>query len=245
METPMSSVLTDSTVIDAIDHATMEEEDHGLLASDTPTTTMTSVDVPGPLKGTSTTTTVICAGPSEPPASGASVTTVTNEQDAEAFRTVSPSTRANVIVAQSVQMLHGSSHSEFNNSQFNNTGRDKTTIVYNIRVDGNATISCPSTDLAARRISSTGSTEIASQDNMPSQTEHASHQYTGAGSTLVTSTAEENGSTIGVQAGITTPHGAQRDAGACENPPSRSCPCTQGKEDQQATSTIEQTTKSG
>ncbi|THU88815.1 hypothetical protein K435DRAFT_969338 [Dendrothele bispora CBS 962.96] len=98
METPMTSVTADSTVIDAIDHAT---EDHEPLTSGTtPTTTVTNVDVPGLLSGKSTTTTVISAGPSEPPASGASVTTVTNEQDAEAFRTVSSSTSTNVIVAQ-------------------------------------------------------------------------------------------------------------------------------------------------
>ncbi|THU79551.1 hypothetical protein K435DRAFT_875365 [Dendrothele bispora CBS 962.96] len=190
MEIPITSVTADSTVIDTIDHATMEEEDHGPLANDIPTRIVTDVDVPGPLGGASTTTTVIRAGPSEPPASDTSEATATNEPDAEVLRTVSPSACTNVIVAQSVQMLHGSSHSEFNNGQFNNAGRDnlnKTTINYHVH--GNANIYCSSTDSVARHISATGSTKIVLQDNMPSQLEHVSDQYTETGSILATSTA--------------------------------------------------------
>ncbi|THU83441.1 hypothetical protein K435DRAFT_871271 [Dendrothele bispora CBS 962.96] len=223
----MTFVTADSTVTNAIDHASMEEKDHEPLTSGTPTTTVTSADVPGPLSGTSATTTVISAGPSEPPASDTSVATVTNEQDAETPRTVSPSTRTNVIVAQSVQMLHGSSYSKFNNGQFNNAGRDNK-IVYNIRVNGDATI------------------------NMPSQPEHVSDQYTGTGSILAPS-AEGIETTIDTQ---TASRKVQRDASACGDQPSRSCPRTQGKENQQATSTVDrdqttstvdrdQTTKSG
>ncbi|THU79561.1 hypothetical protein K435DRAFT_523737 [Dendrothele bispora CBS 962.96] len=223
----MTPVTTNSTVIDAIDHAT--SEDHEPL---------TSVDVPGPLSGTSKKTTVINrdAGPSDPPASGTSEATVTNEQDAEVLRTVSPSACTNVIVAQSVQMLQGSSHSEFNNGQFNNAGRDNLNTI-NYHIHGNATIYCSSTDSVDRHISSTGSTKIVLQNNMPSQLEDVSDQYTETGSILA-STAEEDGTTTGVQTGITTPHEVQRDASACENQPSRSCPCPQGRENQEATSAV-------
>ncbi|THU76378.1 hypothetical protein K435DRAFT_813452 [Dendrothele bispora CBS 962.96] len=192
------------------------------------------IAVPAKVLASGTSTTVVTgstsAGPQEPLAGGASVTTVTDKQDAEALRT----------------MFHGSSHSEFNNGQFNNVGRDnKTSIVYHIH--GNATVCCSSTDLVASHITSTGSTKMVLQDSMPSQLEpeHVDHQYTGAGSTLLTSTAEESGSITDIQTGITTPHEVRRDASTCEDQRSRSCPCTQGKEDHQATPTVDQTTKSG
>ncbi|THU76085.1 hypothetical protein K435DRAFT_846730 [Dendrothele bispora CBS 962.96] len=229
METPIVKPVTaESTAIDIIDDATIMQKDQDTLAG-TSTTTVTSIDA------------------ARPPASGASPATVANEEDAQALRTVSPSNGTSVTVTQSMQMFNGSYHPEFNNSVLSNVGGNKseTNVVYHIY--GSPTINCSPADLPALRVNSTRSPEIVLQDNKQSQPEH---EYMRAGSTLATTSAQdpENGSTTGIQTGITAPRKVQSAAGACEDQPSScSSPCTQGKEDHQATSAVDapQSSKSG
>ncbi|THU90965.1 hypothetical protein K435DRAFT_863819 [Dendrothele bispora CBS 962.96] len=164
-----------------------------------------------------------------------------------------------MIVAQSVQMFHGSSNSEFNNGRFNNVGRDNNVRVYHIH--GNTTIYCSSTDLA-NLVNSASSPSIL--QDAPSQPGRVNRGDIRAGSTSVTGrsfcqwvlqpwkliynssfgVSEDNGSATGTQTGIITPRRVQRGSSACED---HSGPHTQGKEDQQATSTTDedQTSKSG
>ncbi|THU86524.1 hypothetical protein K435DRAFT_363819 [Dendrothele bispora CBS 962.96] len=210
METPIiPSVTAESAAIDTIDDVTTMQKDQETPAG-TSTTTVTSIGVAGPL------------------ASGTSPATVANEEDAQALRT----------------MFNGAHHPEFNNSVLSNVGGNKneTNIVYHIY--GSPTINCSSADLSALRVNSTRSPEIVLQDDTQSQPEHVNHcQYMRAGSTaasISTRVSEENGLTTGVQTGITAPRKVQRAAGACEDlAPSCSSPCTQGKEDQQATSAVD------
>ncbi|THU86514.1 hypothetical protein K435DRAFT_363695 [Dendrothele bispora CBS 962.96] len=157
-----------------------------------------------------------------------------NEEAAQALRTVSSSTGTSVTVTQSMQMFNGSYHPEFNNSMLSNVGGNKSEINNIYHIYGNPTFNCSPADLPARRVNSTRSQEIVLRDDTQSQ-------HMGAGSTLVTSVQNpENGSTTGVQTGITAPRKVQREASACEDqPPSCSSPCTQGKEDQQATSAVD------
>ncbi|THU81255.1 hypothetical protein K435DRAFT_844806, partial [Dendrothele bispora CBS 962.96] len=221
METPIiPSVTTESTAIDTIDNATTMQKDQETPAV-TSTTTVTSIDAAGPL------------------ASGTSpAAAVANEEEAAALRTVSPSTGTSVTVTQSMQMFNGSYHPEFNNSVLSNVGGNKNeTNLNNVyHIYGSPTIYCSSADLPALRVNSTRLPEIVLQDNTQSQPEH---EYMRAGSTLATS-AQENGSTISVQTGITAPRKVQREASACEDqPPNCSSPCTQCKEDQQATPAVD------
>ncbi|THU78060.1 hypothetical protein K435DRAFT_973691 [Dendrothele bispora CBS 962.96] len=215
MEAP--TVTTDSTVVDIIDNATMVQDNQ--VSGSAMTVTSVDVDVPGARLASGT----------------APAATVTHEEDVQALRTVSPSTSTNMIVAQSVQMFHGSSNSEFNNGRFNNVGRDNNVRVYHIH--GNTTIHCSSTDLA--NLVNSASSPLILQDTTSSQPEHVKRGDIRAGSTSVT---EDNGS--GTQTGITTPRRVQRGSSACED---HSGPRTQGKEDQQATPAADegQNSKSG
>ncbi|THU85266.1 hypothetical protein K435DRAFT_970790 [Dendrothele bispora CBS 962.96] len=220
METStMTSVAVDSTVIDTIDHATTMQNNE----ADSSATTMTtsSVDVSGSL------------------ASGTPATTMTHEEDAQASRTVSSSTRTSIAVAQSMQMFNGSTQTEFINSVLSNVGGNKneTNIIYHIH--GNATIHCPSTDsVAALRINSTGSSEIL-RETMSSQPEHVNHGDMRAGGTLATSTEENSTSVTGIQTRITTPRRVQRESRACADQNGCSSPRSQGRHDQQATSGVD------
>ncbi|THU75441.1 hypothetical protein K435DRAFT_974829 [Dendrothele bispora CBS 962.96] len=140
-----------------------------------------------------------------------------------------------------MQMFNQSHHLQLNNSVLSNVGGNQNET--NIHIYGNPTIHLSSADLPALRVNSTRSPEIVLQDNTQSQPEH---EYMGAGSTLVTSA--QNGSTTGVQTSITAARKVQGEASAYENQLSScSSPCTQGKEDQQATSAFDapQTPKSG
>ncbi|THU77098.1 hypothetical protein K435DRAFT_974110 [Dendrothele bispora CBS 962.96] len=150
----MSSVTADSPA--TVDNATIVQDNQAGGSA----TTVTSVDVPATL------------------ASGAA-TPATTEEDDQALRSVSPSTYTNMIVAQSVQMLHNSSHSVFNNGRFNNIGRDS-----NIYIIGNPNIS--STDLAA--LISLARSSAISQDAMPSRPEHANPGDMSSTSTTMSST---------------------------------------------------------
>ncbi|THU83598.1 hypothetical protein K435DRAFT_843978 [Dendrothele bispora CBS 962.96] len=229
METPIVTLVTaESTAIDTIDDATTVQKDQETPAgTSTTTVTVTSIDA------------------AEPLASGTSPTTVANEENAQALRTVSSSTGNSVTVTQSIQMFNGSHHLQFNDTVLSQFGGNKneTNVVYHIY--GSPTIYCSSADLPALRVNSTRSPEIVLQDNTQSQPEH---EYMRAGSTLATSAlgsqvflgvSEEDRSTNGVQTGITAPRKVQREAGACEDQPPSSSPCTQGKEDQKATSAVD------
>ncbi|THU83589.1 hypothetical protein K435DRAFT_843974 [Dendrothele bispora CBS 962.96] len=235
METPIiPSVTAESTAIDTIDDATtctMQKDQE--TPADISITTVTSIDAAGPL------------------VSGTSPATVADDEDAQALRTVSSSTGTSVTVTQSMQMFNQSHHLQLNNSVLSNVGGNQNET--NIHIYGNPTIHLSSADLPALRVNSTRSPEIVLQDNTQSQPEH---EYMGAGSTLVTSApgsqvflgVSENGSTTGVQTSITAARKVQGEASAYENQLSScSSPCTQGKEDQQATSAFDapQTPKSG
>ncbi|THU86538.1 hypothetical protein K435DRAFT_970256 [Dendrothele bispora CBS 962.96] len=228
METPIVTPVTaKSTAMDTIDDATTVQSDQETPAG-TSTMTVTSIGVAGPRTN------------------GTSPATVANEEDAQALRTVSSSTGTSVTVTQSMQMFNGSYHPEFNNSVLSNVGGNKSEINNVYHIYGSPTINCSPADLPALRVNSTRSPEIVLQDNTQSQPEH---EHMGAGRTSATSAQDpENGSTTGVQTGTTAPREDQRKAGVCEDqPPSCSSPCTQGKEDQQATSAVDapQSSKSG
>ncbi|THV06636.1 hypothetical protein K435DRAFT_848719 [Dendrothele bispora CBS 962.96] len=226
MQAPTAN--SDSIITGTIDHAATVQDDQEPLVSGSSTTTLTSVDASGSLASGTSAVTAISADAPGPLASGTSTTTVANEEDDQTHRTVSPSTRTSVTIAQSMQMFNGSYHPEFNNSVLSNVGGNKheTNNVYHIY--GNATVYCSSADLAALRINPTGSSEIVLQDATSSRPGHVNHGDTKTDSTLHTS-AEEIGSTTG----ITTSHRAQREPSACEEPSSRLGSCTRGKKDQQ------------
>ncbi|THU86534.1 hypothetical protein K435DRAFT_970253, partial [Dendrothele bispora CBS 962.96] len=172
---------------------------------------------------------------------GTSTTTVTSMDAAGALASgTSPATMDNEEVAQVLRtMFNGSHHLQLNDTVLSQFGGNKNET--NIQIYGNPTINISSADLPALLVNSTRSPEIVLQDDTQSQPEH---EYMGAGSTLVTSARvsedPENGSITGVQTGTTAPREDQRKAGVCEDqPPSCSSPCTQGKEDQQATSAVD------
>ncbi|THU96625.1 hypothetical protein K435DRAFT_858332 [Dendrothele bispora CBS 962.96] len=230
MEAPtMSSVPADSPDTTLNNATIMQNNQTGAS-----TMTATSVDVP---------TTLAASG----------TTPATTEEDDQVLRSVSPSTYTNMIVAQSVQMLHNSSNSVFNHGRFNNIGRDSNVYIINNNIS--------STDLAA--LVSLARSSVVSQDAMPSQPswryeyyqssvisqdakpEH-DHGDVGAGSTS-TASNEENGSANSIQTGIPTPLRVQGESSACEDQPDCSGPRTQGKEDQQTTPAADgdQASKSG
>ncbi|THV00014.1 hypothetical protein K435DRAFT_855114 [Dendrothele bispora CBS 962.96] len=242
----MSSVTANSP--DTVDNATIVQADQAGGSA----TTVTNVDVPATL--------------------ASDTTPATTEQDDQPLRSVSPNTCTNMILAHTVQMLHNSSHSVFNNGRFNNIGRDSNIYITNNNIS--------STDLAAlislARSSavsqdampsqpehvndgdmSTPSTAISSTDlaalislarsSVPAKLEHVNHGDTRAGGTS-TASNEANGSATGIQTGITTPRRVQREPSTSEDQPDCSGPHTRGKEDQQATRTADagdQTSKSG
>ncbi|THV00020.1 hypothetical protein K435DRAFT_794477 [Dendrothele bispora CBS 962.96] len=161
----MSSVTADSP--DTVDNAIIVQNNQagGSAAS------MTNVDcVPGPLAS-----------------SGISAKTVTQEEDTQALRNVSPGTRTSITVAQSMQMFNRSSQTEFINSVLSNVGGNKneTHNVYHI-YGYNPNIYCSSTDLGALHINSIGSPEVRLRGATPSRPEQVNH---GDMNTLATSTA--------------------------------------------------------
>ncbi|THV06635.1 hypothetical protein K435DRAFT_848718 [Dendrothele bispora CBS 962.96] len=229
MQAPTAN--SDSIITGTIDHAATVQDDQESPVSGPSTTTLTNVDASGPLANGTSTMTVIGADAPGPLDSGTSTTAVANEDDAQALRTVSPSARTSVTVAQSMQMFNGSYHPEFNNSVLSNVGGNKneTNNVYHIY--GNATVYCSSADLAALRINSTGSSEIALQDATSSQSEHVSHGDTKTGSTLHASTEEIR--STGIQTGVTTPHRIPRELSSGKDQTGCLDACAQDHEDLQ------------
>ncbi|THU96626.1 hypothetical protein K435DRAFT_858333 [Dendrothele bispora CBS 962.96] len=216
----MSSVTADSP--DTLDNATTVQNDQ----TDGSAMTVANVDVPGPLAS-----------------GGTSATTVTQEEDAQALRNVSPGTRTSITVAQSMQMFNGSSQIEFTDSVFSNVGGNKNeTVTHNVyHIYGNPNIYCSPTDLGALHINSVGSSGVLG-GAASSRPEHVNH---GDMDTLATST--ENGSANSIQTDIPTPLAVQGRSNACEDQASCSGPRAQGKENQQATPAADgdQTSKSG
>ncbi|THU80190.1 hypothetical protein K435DRAFT_874639 [Dendrothele bispora CBS 962.96] len=216
----MSSVTADS--FDTVDNATIVQDNQ----ADGSAMTVANVDVPGPLAS-----------------GGTSATTVTQEEDTQVLRNVSPGTRTSITVAQSMQMFNGSSQIEFTDSVLSNVGGNKneTNNVYHIY--GNPNIYCSSTDLGALRVNSVGSSEVL-RGATSSRPEHVNH-----GDMNTATSTEENESANSIQTSILTPLGVKGDSSACEDQAGCSDPRTQGKEDQQTTPSPaadrDQTSKSG
>ncbi|THU89757.1 hypothetical protein K435DRAFT_968918 [Dendrothele bispora CBS 962.96] len=171
-----------------------------------------------------------------------STMTVTNEDEAQALRTVSPNAgpSVNTVVTQSMQMFNGSYHPVFKDSVLSNVGGNKTetNVTNNYNITGDAIFHFSPGDAATLRIKSNGLSETVLHQDVSSQPDNAGLRTNNGASPSLGSerttlpTFEE-----------TTPGRIQREHCACLNKPSQPSAQTQegqGKGSRQATPVVDE-----